>query len=210
MRWLGAARGPVAAALGPGPWEAFAHALGALGYRVLVVPDAAALDAALAGDGMPDEVTLLAHGAGAREGVPWAAANPHRTRRVVLVAPEGVEAPVPPAPPPGAAPSGLARLPLLGRWLAAGAAAAAAPLARRPAPPMEAEHRALAASRLPVIAIWAAEDAVVPLRAVGSLAAWNRAAKHEVIEGAGHDLLDGQAARVAETLRDVLREDFPA
>ena len=70
--------------------------------------------------------------------------------------------------------------------------------------------RALAASGLPVIALWAAEDAAVPLRAVGSLALWNRQAKHEVIEGAGHDLLSTHADRVAGTLRDVLREDFPA
>ncbi|MCZ0811123.1 MAG: alpha/beta fold hydrolase [Pseudomonadota bacterium] len=47
-------------------------------------------------------------------------------------------------------------------------------------------HRALAASGLPVLAIWAREDEVIPISGLGRLAEWNRNARQEVIEGAGH------------------------
>ena len=196
--WLGAARGPVAAAFGPGPWEAFGKELARLSHRLLLAASAAALGAAMDAEGIPDEVAVVGQGAGAREAVAWAAANPHRTRRLILIAPEGIVHPAAASPPP----SLLARVPLLGRWLARGAPADAR------LPPQEALHREIARAGTPVIAIWAGADARVPLRAVGELAAWNRQAKHEVIEGAGHDLLADDPARVAETLRDVLREDF--
>lgn len=51
---------------------------------------------------------------------------------------------------------------------------------------MEGEHLALRQSGLPVLAVWAQEDDVIPPAAMGQLAAWNRDAVHEVIEGAGH------------------------
>ncbi len=54
--------------------------------------------------------------------------------------------------------------------------------------PMEQAHRQIARRRLPVAAIWGAEDRVIPIRAMGTLAQWNRDVRHEVIEGAGHSL----------------------
>jgi pimeloyl-ACP methyl ester carboxylesterase len=51
---------------------------------------------------------------------------------------------------------------------------------------MEAAHRAVARTGLPVLAIWGREDAVIPISAMGRLAEWNRAARQEVIEDAGH------------------------
>ena len=56
------------------------------------------------------------------------------------------------------------------------------------AKPMEGEHMALRRIGLPVLAIWGAEDGVIPASAMGQLAAWNRDVTHEVIEDAGHGL----------------------
>lgn len=52
----------------------------------------------------------------------------------------------------------------------------------------EAEHRKLAREDVPVVAIWAEDDQVIPISALGVLAQWNRAARQEVVEGADHGL----------------------
>ncbi|WP_101067037.1 alpha/beta fold hydrolase [Roseovarius salinarum] len=50
-------------------------------------------------------------------------------------------------------------------------------------------HRAVAEAGVPVLAIWAAEDEVIPLEAGrATLAHWNPQAEQAVIEGAGHAL----------------------
>ncbi len=54
--------------------------------------------------------------------------------------------------------------------------------------PIEGEHMALRRNGLPVLALWGAEDDVIPASAMGQLAVWNRDVTHEVIEGAGHGL----------------------
>ena len=54
--------------------------------------------------------------------------------------------------------------------------------------PMEGEHMALRRNGLPVLALWGAEDDVIPPSALGQLAAWNRDVIHEVIDDAGHGL----------------------
>lgn len=54
--------------------------------------------------------------------------------------------------------------------------------------PMEGEHMALRRQGLPVLALWGADDDVIPASALGQLAAWNREVIHEVIEDAGHGL----------------------
>lgn len=54
--------------------------------------------------------------------------------------------------------------------------------------PMEGEHLALRRAGLPILALWGAEDTVIPPSAMGRLAAWNRDAVHEVIDEAGHGL----------------------
>jgi pimeloyl-ACP methyl ester carboxylesterase len=54
--------------------------------------------------------------------------------------------------------------------------------------PMQREHLALRRTGLPVLAIWGAQDSVIPASAMGRLAEWNRTVQHEVIEGAGHGL----------------------
>ena len=54
--------------------------------------------------------------------------------------------------------------------------------------PMEGEHLTIRRAGLPVMAVWGAEDDVIPASAMGQLAAWNRDVIHEVIEDAGHGL----------------------
>ncbi len=49
-------------------------------------------------------------------------------------------------------------------------------------------HRKLRRAGVQVLAIWARDDAVIPLTAMGNLATWNPAARQEVVEGAGHGL----------------------
>lgn len=53
---------------------------------------------------------------------------------------------------------------------------------------MQPAHRAVAAVGLPVLAIWARADGVIPISGLGKLAESNRAARQEVIENAGHAL----------------------
>lgn len=203
LAWTGSARGPAALLLGPGPWDAFAPGLGATGYRVLRTDDPAA---AMADAAAPEEATLIAHGAGAPAATAWAAAHPDRVVRLILLAPEGVvPRAAPPAEPPPREGGLLARLPLVRALMAR---AAPEPPAPPPPPPdPEADHRALGREGVPVVALWAGRDEVVPLRGLGVLASWNRAAKQEVVEGAGHDLLATHAAALLDTLRGVLRED---
>ena len=94
-RWLGPARGPVAVAMGEGPWDAFGAGLGALGYRVLVLE--AAPEALLDHEGL-DEFTLVGQGRGAVAATALAADHPERVKRLILIAAEGIEAPPVPAP----------------------------------------------------------------------------------------------------------------
>ncbi|MBB3994290.1 pimeloyl-ACP methyl ester carboxylesterase [Sulfitobacter undariae] len=54
--------------------------------------------------------------------------------------------------------------------------------------PLEGEHMALRQAGIPILALWGADDEVVPASAMGQLAAWNRDATHEVIDDAGHGL----------------------
>ncbi len=70
----------------------------------------------------------------------------------------------------------------------------------------EQEHRRLGRKAIPVIAIWAQNDSVIPLRAIGLLAEWNRNARQEMVEDADHDLPYTNGAELTEALRDSLRD----
>ncbi|MCV6586735.1 MAG: alpha/beta hydrolase [Marinibacterium sp.] len=52
--------------------------------------------------------------------------------------------------------------------------------------PLERYHRTIADAGLPVLAIWGVDDDVIPLAAKDRLTGWNPAARHVVIDGAGH------------------------
>lgn len=52
----------------------------------------------------------------------------------------------------------------------------------------EAFHRKIAKNQTPVLAVWARNDQVIPIEALGILAQWNRGARQEVLEDANHGL----------------------
>ncbi|MEB8387183.1 alpha/beta hydrolase [Rhodobacteraceae bacterium KMM 6894] len=66
--------------------------------------------------------------------------------------------------------------------------------------PMGDTHRAIAATDLPVLAIWGADDDIIPLSGRAELSALNPGATHEVIEGAGHSLTYTDSAAVVTAL----------
>lgn len=70
--------------------------------------------------------------------------------------------------------------------------------------PMEGEHMTLRRCTIPVLAIWGADDDVIPPSAMGQLAAWNREVRHEVIEDAGHGLPYTHCDEVLAHLKDFL------
>lgn len=68
-------------------------------------------------------------------------------------------------------------------------------------------HQILGRAAVPVVAIWAERDGVIPLRSLGTLTQWNRAVRQEVIEGADHQFAYTHSTEIVSVLRDVLRED---
>lgn len=69
---------------------------------------------------------------------------------------------------------------------------------------MQPAHHAIAAAGLPVLAIWAREDQVIPISGLGKLAEWNRAARQKVIDGAGHAVAYTYDAAVLDAMADHL------
>jgi len=67
-------------------------------------------------------------------------------------------------------------------------------------------HSEISAMYIPTLAIWGRDDAVIPIQSVGQLAAWNRKARQEVVEGAGHGLTYTHPEEVLAVIRDFLRE----
>lgn len=185
--------------------------------------------------GLAEDVTLMGYSMGAAIATSYAATHPERIKRLVLIAPVGLcvtetrwqrfcrETPA----------LGDWLFALAAPWrLKAGtsaagsevpglAAVAAGELRRRgylaavlssmrhmiPAV-LEPEHRAIAHADVPVVAIWGEADTRIPLQGVGLMSRWNRAAKQEVIPGAGHGVVHTHGRAVAAALRDVLREDW--
>ena len=70
----------------------------------------------------------------------------------------------------------------------------------------EKEHRQLGRKGIPMIAIWAGEDKIVPLQAIGRLAEWNRAARQEVVEHADHALPYTHGAQLIAALRAAMHD----
>lgn len=61
-------------------------------------------------------------------------------------------------------------------------------------------HCILAARGIPVLAIWGANDTVIPISGKALLSAWNPVARHVVIPGAGHGLTYTHADDVLKAL----------
>jgi pimeloyl-ACP methyl ester carboxylesterase len=68
----------------------------------------------------------------------------------------------------------------------------------------EKEHRQLGRKGIPVIAIWAAEDKVIPVQAIGRLAEWNRAVRQEVVPYADHAVPYTHGEQLVAALRAAL------
>ncbi len=66
------------------------------------------------------------------------------------------------------------------------------------------EHRILGREDIPVFAVWGEQDKVIPISALGRLAQWNRTARQDMIEGAGHDLMQTHPEEVSNAIRDLL------
>lgn len=67
-------------------------------------------------------------------------------------------------------------------------------------------HADIAETGLPVLALWAGEDRIIPLAAMGRLAQINRNARQEVIAGAGHGLTYTHTEAVLNAMRDLMRD----
>jgi pimeloyl-ACP methyl ester carboxylesterase len=258
-RWLGPVRGPVIVAIHglttPSQiWEAVAFGLGKIGYRVLVydlygrgfsAPVRGRQDRAfhlrqledlLADQGLKEDLTLMGYSMGGAIATAFAADHPHRMKRLILIAPTGIELVESPFE------RWTRRVPVFGDWL--NAVAGAARITARLVPErlnktevpgivdvqlsqltqkgylasvlasrrgimndfQDAEHRKLSKNGIPMISIWGDEDRVIPIRALGRLAEWNRVAAQETIKGAGHGLPHTHGTAIADLLRLVLRE----
>lgn len=68
------------------------------------------------------------------------------------------------------------------------------------------EHSAIHRAGIPVLAIWAREDELIPLSALGKLTEWNRSAKQEVINHAGHAMPFTHPEQVLDALRETMRD----
>ena len=72
----------------------------------------------------------------------------------------------------------------------------------------EEAHKSIQRAGVPVLVVWGEQDEVIPLKAVGILATWNRKARQEVVDGAGHGLpythTDAVLAAMSDELRDRL------
>lgn len=70
----------------------------------------------------------------------------------------------------------------------------------------EEEHRQLGRKGIPVVAVWAGSDKIIPLQAVGKLAEWNREAHQEVVNHADHALPYTHGAQLTVALRAAMHD----
>ena len=257
-QWHGSVRGPVLVAIhGLGTpsiaYQLMAVGLGSMGYRVLTydlygrgLSDAPAgeqnaaffmqqLSDLLEDQGVTEDVTLVGYSMGGAIATAFAATNTHLTKRLILLAPSGIEI----------RESGFSRFcrktPIIGdlvhhlfggvqmaKNLRAGDSDSEVPgirdaqlaqIKRRGFlravlssgrgmldVAQKAEHQAIGRADIPTVAIWAERDDVIPISALGTLAQWNRNARQETIPEAGHGMPYTHATAVLEKLRDITIE----
>jgi pimeloyl-ACP methyl ester carboxylesterase len=181
--------------------------------------------------GLTDNLTLVGYAHGGVIATTFAATHPERMKRLVLLASKGI------VDHESQMQGLIRRVPLLGDWLfqmfgarqlrssfaTSGAQVGAMQLAEldrrgyltavmtsyRSLTPLgqEANHRAIGRADVPVVALWADHDNVVPLRAMGALSSWNRNARQDVIKGAGHGMVHTHASEVNAHLVELLRDE---
>lgn len=178
--------------------------------------------------------TLLGFSMGGQIATAFAAENPDRVSRLILVASSGL------APTETTGQNALWTAPVIGDWLTLTFGGAAlrrelvehvslatvipnfedlqAAQTRQPGylpavlssrrhllgKSATADHQRVARAEIPVLAIWAADDPNIPLSAMGELARLNPEAQHVQIPGAGHSLLQTHPREIAEALKDHL------
>ncbi|MEM6311613.1 MAG: alpha/beta hydrolase [Pseudomonadota bacterium] len=256
-QWVGPKTGPVILCVhgltSPSfVWKALAKGLAVAGYRVLTYdlygrgysdrPKGPQnrlffrqqIEDLLEHEGMGErKITLIGYSMGGAISTIYAADNPDRVARLILLAPAGM----------GMVARGFARFiavtPVVGDWimylvypdmlrksikadyypgiselqekeldyrgfLPAVLASLRGVLAER----LGQEHRVLASCDIPVLAIWGEDDTVIPLTAMGQLAEWNRKARQDVIEGASHGVTYTHGDQVLGAITAFLAEDL--
>lgn len=68
----------------------------------------------------------------------------------------------------------------------------------------EQEHRQLGRKGIPVVAVWAVEDKIIPPQAIGRLAEWNRSVRQEVVPYADHAVPYTHGPQLIAALRAAL------
>lgn len=253
FRWHGPEHGPVLVCIHglttPSyVWDALVPGLSRLGFRILCYdlygrgfsdrPSGAQTRAffirqlreLLQHQGIGNEVTLLGYSMGGSIATVYAAAEPARCKRLILLAPAGI------IHTPGWLADVAQKLPVLGDWLMLtfgaaqlrrtarvqqGSPGVVADLAERQAnelgrrgyipavlsssrnmlaETLENEHRKIAARGVPVAVIWGQDDAVIPIRARERLSNWNPKAFQASIAGAGHGLGYTHPAEVTQAI----------
>lgn len=188
------------------------------------------LDELLANQGIAEDITLMGYSMGGSIVTAFAAGQPHRVARLFLIAPAGM------ALTETKFEKFCRQVPVLGDWahglfvtrkMRRGVAAKSGEIAEAQklqltrrgylgavlssrrgalAQSLEAEHRLLSREDVPVFAFWARADETIPLSAMGILSKWNRNARQEDIEGAGHGLPYTHPEALIEKIKLVLRE----
>lgn len=257
-QWHGPARGPVVVAIHglttPSiVWKGLIPALSALGFRTLTYDlygrgysdrirgdqtrefFLTQLRDLLADQGLEDDLVLMGYSMGGSIATCFAAAEPNRVRRLILVAPAGIEMRS------GKLADFARDTPIIGDWLmlALGSWRLRQGILRGVGDPLideigtaqkealqdkgtlpavlssqrgmlserlEPEHRTISRNDIPVLAIWGRDDAVIPIQALGTLAQWNRVARQDVIDGAGHALPFSHPGQASAFIVEVLRE----
>ena len=257
-RWDGPTRGPVAVcvhgvASASYVWEAVVRALTMMGFRVLRYDlygrglsdrPAGRQDAEfflrqlrdlLEDQGLEGDLTLLGYSMGGSIVTCFAAEEPHRVERLILLAPAGL----------GHHPAPLHRLarsvPLFGDWLmqvlggwqtrrdarragrlpvaVEGIAAmqlgeirfrgflpaVLSSLRHMLAADLGPQHKVIAEAGIPVLAVWGGADPAIPLAGMGRLAEINRAARQVQVKDATHALPYTHTREVHAAIQEFLR-----
>jgi pimeloyl-ACP methyl ester carboxylesterase len=258
-RWTGPEDGPVVVCIHglttPSfVWGGIAEGLSEMGYRVLTYDlygrgysDRPAgkqdrqfflrqLDDLLEDQAVDDDLTVIGYSMGGAIATFFAASEPFAIRRLVLLAPAGIE---------HAKPTVLTKLlqvPVLGTWLMlvrypsmlrAGlqdeqglpssvadintlqeaelnwrgfVPAVTASLRGILSEPSRNDHNMLKKEGVPVLAVWGGKDKVIPLSAAGVLAQWNSKAQSVVLDDAGHGLPYSHTDAVLAAIDDFVHQ----
>lgn len=257
-QWHGSVRGPVLVAIHglttPSiAYQLMAVGLGSMGYRVMTydlygrgLSDAPEgpqdkafflrqLSDLLEDQGLTEDVTLVGYSMGGAIASAFAAAHIHLVKRLILVAPSGIEMRE------SKFSAFCRKTPLIGDFIhnliggfrmtnaiRADKAVSEVPdiktaqlaeVKRRGFlkavlascrgmldEVQKGEHQAIGRADIPTIAIWAERDEVIPISAVGTLAQWNRNVRQETIPDAGHGLPFTHTTALLEKLRDITIE----